>query len=293
MAPSSHVEKSDIERATRILEKRDYQIYIHPQTYARHNQSAGTESEKAAAFLDLWNTPHIQAIWCAGGGNRALHLLDHIDFKSLAQSPKLLIGFSDVSALLNALAQHGIPSIHGPVFKNSHKYKEWDHLLALLGGQIPDYPFEKCTILKPGHAEGRLIGGNVSIVQYLPAALKPNFWKGGILFLEDWNEELSRFDRVMLNMKRLGVFDDIKGIIFGDFANWQDSGRPYGFSFEDIVLEHTDGLDIPIITNAPFGHGNKLYSFPVGVKASLEAKDDNINFRLLETACASKNAGSR
>ena len=144
MAPSSYVEAKDIEKSKALLEKRGYKVFIHPQTYERHNQSAGTHLQKTLALQGLWQRDDIDVIWAAGGGNRAMHLLDSINFNAMKRKPKLFIGFSDVTALLNAITVHtGFPSIHGPVFKNIHTYEHLDHMLDLLSGKKNFIPLGK------------------------------------------------------------------------------------------------------------------------------------------------------
>ena len=277
MAPSSYVERTDIEKSAALLETRGYKVFIHPQTFERHNQSAGTVLQKTMAFQGLWQRADIDAIWCAGGGNRALQLLDSINFKKLVGNPKPLIGFSDVTALLNAVYAHtGMITYHGPVFKNIHRYEQLDHLLDLLANKATKYPMQQAKTLTAGKAEGPLIGGNLSLFQYLPNTLPGNFYKGALLFLEDNAEELSRFDRMMIHLKRLGVFSEISGLILGEFTDLTDTGRPFGFSFEDIIREHTEDLDIPIVTNVPFGHGKNLYTLPLGATAKLTAAKNKI-----------------
>ncbi|MBK9563203.1 MAG: LD-carboxypeptidase [Micavibrio sp.] len=273
MAPSSYVEKKDIEKSKALLEKKGYKVFIHPQTYERENQSAGTHLQKTLALQGLWQRADITAIWAAGGGNRAMHLLDSINFEAMKRKPKILIGFSDVTALLNAVtANTGIPTVHGPVFKNLAHYKQFDHLLDLLAGKKILYPWNKIKVLSPGKAEGPLIGGNLSIFQYLPKTLPGEFWKDSLLFLEDCGEELSRVDRMLLHLRRSGILKDAAGIIMGQFTDSKDTGRPFGFTLEDIIREHTESLGVPVVMNAPFGHGKDLYAFPVGVKAALDTQ---------------------
>ncbi len=283
-APSSYVEKEDIEKSKALLESLGFEVFIHPQTYERENQSAGNHLQKSLAFQGLWQRKDIKAIWAAGGGNRCAHLLETINFERLKNStPKILIGFSDVTSLLNAVYAHtNISTFHGEVFKNVHKYKQLDHLLELLGGDIVSYPVNQGNILKSGSAKGVLIGGNLSIFQYLPQTLPNDFYKDSILFLEDCNEELSRVDRMFLHLKRIGVLDKINALAFGQFTNMQESGRPFGYSLKDIISEHTDGLDIPVLYNLPFGHGEDLYTMPIGVDA--EINTDTCEFTLLEAA---------
>ncbi len=273
-APSSYVEKEDIDKSKALLENLGFKVFIHPQTYERENQSAGNHLQKSLAFQGLWQRKDIKAIWAAGGGNRCMHLLDTINFKRLNNSPpKILIGFSDVTPLLNAVYAHSdIATFHGPVFKNLHKYKQLDHLLDLLSlsAKIVSYPVNKDNILKNGIAQGQLIGGNLSLFQYLPQTLPNDFYKDGILFLEDCNEEISRIDRMFLHLKRLGVFSNINALVLGNFTNMQETGRAFGYSLEDIVTEHTQDLDIPILHNMPFGHGDDLYAMPIGMNAKID-----------------------
>ena len=282
-APSSWVEKDDIEKSKSHIEKLGYKVFVHPQTYERENQSAGTHLQKSLAFQGLWMREDIKAIWAAGGGNRCTHLLETLKFDPLKRAPKILLGFSDVTALLNAVYAHtDTITFHGPVFKNLHKYGQIDHLLNILGGQTETYPVTKDNILNEGKAEGKLIGGNLSLFQYLPQTLPNDFYKDAILFLEDCNEEVSRIDRMILHLKRLKVFDRIKALVFGEFISLQDSTRPFGYTMDDIIKEHTEKLDIPILYNMPFGHGENLYSFPIGAKASINT--DKQTFELSEAA---------
>lgn len=273
MAPSSYVEKKDIEKSKALLEKHGYKVFVHPQTFERHHQSAGTDLQKTLALQGLWQRADINAIWAAGGGNRASHFMDSVNFEALKKKPKIFIGFSDVTVLLNAIYAHtGLITFHGPVFKNLHTYDQLDHLLDLLAGKKPAYPMNHARVIREGNTTGKLVGGNLSVFQYLPKTLPGKFWKNALLFLEDCGDEISRFDRMFLHLKRIGVLREINGLILGEFTDVKDTGRPYGFSLRDIVLEHTEDLDIPIIMDAPFGHGKNLYSFPVGVKALLDTK---------------------
>ncbi len=282
-APSSWVEKDDIEKSKSHIEKLGYKVFVHPQTYERENQSAGTHLQKSLAFQGLWMREDIKAIWAAGGGNRCTHLLETLKFDPLKRAPKILIGFSDVTALLNAVYAHtDTITFHGPVFKNLHKYGQIDHLLNILGGQTETYPVTKDNILNEGKAEGKLIGGNLSLFQYLPQTLSDDFYQDAILFLEDCNEEVSRIDRMILHLRRLKVFDHVKALVFGEFTSLQDSTRPFGYTINDIIKEHTEKLDIPILYNMPFGLGENLYSFPIGAKASIDTEKQT--FKLSEAA---------
>lgn len=282
-APSSWVEKDDILEAQKFAEGHHFGTFIHPQTFLRHNQSAGTSAEKLQAFYDLWENPEIDVIWAAGGGNRCLHWIDDIDFGQLKQNDdKPVIGYSDVTALLNTLYAHGgYTGFHGPTFNRLHKAAQAEQCLSLLSGTQSNYDFTKAKTIKEGTAEGPMIGGNLSVFQYLPHTLPGEFWDGAIVFLEDCNEELSRIDRMLIHLRRCGVFEKAAGIIFGDFGDLSDTGRPFGFTIEEILREHTNGCNGPVLMNAPFGHGKDLYTFPVGQRAVLSLAEKTKTLKLL------------
>lgn len=272
MAPSSYVEKDDIEKSKALLESKGYKVFIHPQTYERENQSAGTHLQKTLALQGLWQREDIKAIWAAGGGNRALHIMNAINFEAMKKKPKIFIGFSDITALLCAVTAHtGIVTFHSQVFKNLHRYDQLAHALDLLSGGTPDCPMKDSEILTEGKAEGVLIGGSLSIFQYLPQAL-PQFCENAILFLEDCNEDMSKLDRMLLHLKNLGVLKSAAGIMFGEFTDLTESGRPFGYTLEDVIREHTVDLDVPVVMNAPFGHGKVNYTLPIGARAVLKAR---------------------
>jgi len=280
MAPSSYVERKDIEKSKALLEAKGYSVFIHPQSFERHHQSAGNNLQKALAFQGLWMRPDIDVIWAAGGGNRVLHLLESINFEKLKDKPKTVVGFSDVTALLNATyAKTGIAGLHGQVFKNLHKMPEdqLDFTLKLLAGGKAEFPLTGATAFREGKAEGVLVGGNISVFQYLPGTLgEDDSWlDGAILFLEDCDEEWSRLDRMLLHYKRSLVFAKISGLVMGQLTSMKDTGRPYGFTLEDMLAEHLEGRDIPVILNAPFGHGKDLFALPVGRKAKLSVGKKN------------------
>jgi muramoyltetrapeptide carboxypeptidase len=283
-APSSWVDREDIEKSKKRIEEMGYNVFVHPQTYEREHQSAGNHLQKALAFQGLWQRKDISVIWAAGGGNRCTHLVDTINFDRLKTSPKHLIGFSDVTSLLNTVYAHtNIPTTHGPVFKNIHKYEEMNALTDLWNGKKINYPMTNDNVLTGGTAVGHLIGGNLSLFQYLPQTLPNKFWQDGILFLEDCNEELSRIDRMILHLKRLGVLSEVKAIIFGQFTEIQESGKPFGYTLKDIITEHTGGLDIPVLYNMPFGHGKALWPMPIGVRAAIDT--NHCEFKMLNTLC--------
>jgi len=279
MAPSSRIARADIEAAKAFLEEKGFKVFIHPQTYKHADgktQQAGTVKEKISALHDLAQDDKIKAVYFATGGQRALTLLDHINYDLIAENPKIYMGFSDHTALLNAItAKAKLVTWHSPTFKRLLKNPQVDYNFSILMGQEKEIPLVGATIVKSGKAEGRLFGGNMAVFHALleKDIIDP---KDNILFLEEIGEELTTFDRELCTLKRRGVLKKISALIFGQFTDMKDTGTPFGLTFEEIVKEHTRGLKIPILMNAPFGHGADLYAFPIGAAVTLEENVLNI-----------------
>lgn len=263
MSPSSYISEDDLQKSIKIIEAKGYKVEVHPQTLARHNQSAGTDSEKLNALHDLVRNPNIDAIIFSTGGNRAMNWVDHIDFDLIRQNPKIIMGFSDCTAPLNIInAKTGLVTFHGPNLRwfmvNADNITDTQQCFEILSG---NYNNHGLNIQSP------MIGGNLSLLQYLTNDLD---FKNKTLLIEDWNIELSHLDRIFCHLRREGIFDKINQLIIGQFENLTDTGRPYGFTFEDILNEHIPPT-LPVIKNAPFGHGSRLITFPIGLETKTEA----------------------
>ena len=275
MAPSSRANKGNIEKLEALLVKRGYKVFIHPQTFLTHHQSAGTGMEKAAAFHDLLRRKDIKAIFFSNGGNRACTMLEHLNFDRIAANPKIIMGYSDITALLNAIhTKTGLVTYHGPMARSflSLPKKQIDQCFDLLEGKAKTLDMPKAKILKSGTAKGHLIGGNLSVLcSLLGTPYQPDF-KNAILFLEDIAEETSHIDRYLWQLRNAGALHQIKALILGSFTDLKDTGKTkYGFSLKDCIEAVTD-QKIPILMNAPFGHGKDLYTLPVGATAKLSDK---------------------
>lgn len=280
MAPSSYVDRGLIEQSATLLRGRGYEVFIHPQTYEQLGQSAGDMLQKTLALQGLWHRKDIDAIWFAGGGNQSLPLLGSLPFDKLkALPPKILLGFSDNTALLNALSYHcDAPAYHAPVFKQLAQKdpQELGKLFAILEGDETQMSFSEAQILVSGAAEAPLIGGNLSLVQYLPSLLGADYFEGKILFLEDHGEELSRIERILSFLATAGIFSNLKGLMLGQFSACTDSGRPFGMSVPDMIAEHCAGLQCPVLTDLPFGHAGEFFPLLIGSTAKIDCQNKQI-----------------
>ena len=286
MSPSSVTKKKDLEPGLAILRERGFEVYVHPQTFSARRSSAGTEAEKTAALKDLLTDRDIRAIFAAGGGNHSLFLLPELDYALVRKNPKIVMGFSDNTALLNAFnARADLTTFHGPVVKWLPRTEDLDQCFALLAGKKTAYPMNEAEIMRKGAAEGRLIGGNLTLMNYLSGTKYMPKMDGAILFIEDINEEYSNIDRLFWRLRASGVLDKISGLVVGQLTNPKDTGkRPYGFTIAEIIERNIQGLNIPVIMNAPFGHVDRFYTMPVGSPAKLNTRGGRVTLSLSEPA---------
>lgn len=286
IAPSSVTHQKSIAPGIRMLERAGFDVAVHPQTFKTRKSSAGTRTQKLAALNDFIFNDDIRAVIAARGGNHALDLLDGVDYAAIRKHPKIYMGFSDTTALLNAIAaRSALVTIHGPVLSWLSKVKDPDLVFAMLAGKKVALPMQTARGLTGGTVTGRLVGGNLAVFAALLGTPYLPKLDGAILFLEDINEELSHLDRVFTRLRLAGVFDKIGGVVLGQFTGCKDSGQtPYGFTFADLVAHHFSGLAIPVAVNAPFGHGSTLFPLPVGGMARLNIRGKTVSLTLTEPA---------
>ncbi len=277
MAPSSRVDRGALNKACKWLENYGFKLNVHEQTFAENHQSAGTVKQKLDAFHELWADPGIKGIMVARGGNRAGLLLPELDYALISRNPKPLIGYSDTTALLNGIYRKtGLVTFHGPSmtsFVNGTEEKHLELAFYLMAGMTTELPMWGTQVMNTGQAEGRLVGGNLSLISSLMGTVWEPDFEGAILFLEDAADQLSRYDRMLIQLRNAGVFDKINGLMLGDFSIAEDKGAvPFGFSMTDVLQDILGSTKIPVVTHAPFGHGVSNITLPIGINAILDAQ---------------------
>ncbi len=239
-----------------------------------HNQLAGTDEQRAADFQTQLDNPNIKAIWCVRGGYGTVRMIDLLDFTKFKQSPKWIIGFSDVTVLHSHLNTMGFASIHGimPVSaKASEEAKET--LRKSLFGEHLEYTIPCETMNRYGTAKGELVGGNLSILYSLFGSPSAIDCSDKILFIEDLDEYLYHIDRMMINLKRNGCLESLKGIIVGGMTKMKDNEIPWGKNALEIIQDITKNYNIPIIYNFPAGHLADNRALIFGKQVTMEVND--------------------
>lgn len=221
-----------------------------------YHQLAGTDEQRAADFQKQLDNPNIKAIWCVRGGYGTVRMLDLLDFTKFKQHPKWVIGFSDVTVLHNHLNTMGYKSLHGimPVTVPRATPDAVSSLKASLFGEPVSYSISPTPMNRFGTATGELVGGNLSILYSLLGSPSAIDCKDKILFIEDLDEYLYHIDRMMMNLKRNGCIENLKGIIIGGMTSMKDNEVPWGKNALEIIDDVTKKYNIPVIFNFPAGH---------------------------------------
>lgn len=220
------------------------------------NQLAGTDEQRAADFQHQLDNPNIKAIWCVRGGYGTVRMLDLLDFTKFKQHPKWVIGFSDVTVLHNHLNTMGYKSIHGimPVTIPRATPAAISSMKSSLLGEPLSYTIAPDKMNRFGKATGELVGGNLSILYSLLGSPSAIDCKDKILFIEDLDEYLYHIDRMMMNLRRNGCIENLKGIIVGGMTKMKDNEVPWGKNAVEIIDDVTKKYNIPVIFNFPAGH---------------------------------------
>jgi muramoyltetrapeptide carboxypeptidase len=236
------------------------------------NQLAGTDEQRAADFQNQMDNPNIKAIWCVRGGYGTVRMLDLLDFTKFKQHPKWIIGFSDVTVLHNHLNTMGYKSIHGamPVSIPRATPEAISSLKKSLFGESLSYTMGPDKMNRFGKATGELVGGNLSILYSLLGSPSAIDCKDKILFIEDLDEYLYHIDRMMMNLRRNGCIDNLKGIVIGSMTKMKDNDIPWGKNALEIIDDVTKKYDIPVIFNFPAGHIQDNRALVMGSTVSIE-----------------------
>ncbi|MCB0735188.1 MAG: LD-carboxypeptidase [Bacteroidetes bacterium] len=272
LSTARKVDMDFILRAADVLRSWGLSVSFGKTLELAEDQFAGSRSARIADLQMALDDENVHAIWCARGGYGTVSLLDDLDFSSFKHHPKWVIGYSDVTGLLNHLYALGYASIHGPMPVNVKEPTSVDllHLHDLLVGKSITYQLSTHELNVPGNCAGPLVGGNLSVVYSILGSNSMASWDGCVLFLEDLDEYLYHIDRMMLNIKRNGLLDGLAGVIVGGLTDMHDNAVPFGRMAEEIVSDYIRPLNIPLYFNFSAGHVRPNLPFIVGEAVTIE-----------------------
>jgi muramoyltetrapeptide carboxypeptidase len=292
IAPSGPFDRESFDRGLSSLAGR-YQPVHDDGLFARERYLAGPDARRLEELRRAFADPDARAVFCARGGYGLMRLLPGLrpeDLRALPHKP--LVGFSDVTALHLALQRAGRVSFHAPVVTQLGRQGTDVHqrLWHLLESDQPPPALAGTEALVKGTVEGPLLGGNLSVLtRLLGTPFLPDL-RGAVLLLEDVGERPYRLDRMWTHLRLAGVFDQVVGIVLGDFTLCDERGESYGPL--DILRELAREVGLPCATGFPIGHGEVNQPVPLGIPVRLRADDAALEFLEPAVEPSSRSAGA-
>ena len=289
VAPASSFPAEEIEPGVAELARLGLEAVYDDAIFAKATFVAGSVETRVRAILRAWHDPGIAALVAVRGGYGSAQLLSHLDPKAMLTARKALIGYSDITALLNLYVRHGLAAIHGPMIdrrlsRGPAAYDEATFRKVMMQPEpAGDLRPPQLESLRPGTASGVLVGGNLTqlmVSMGTPWAFDPP--PGAILFLEDISERPYRIHRLLTQAAQAGVFSHASAILFGEFPGCDEpGGNPV---IRDVLREFTADFRGPVLLNFPSGHTQgPTWTLPLGVKAEIVGGPAPV-VRILEAA---------
>jgi muramoyltetrapeptide carboxypeptidase len=242
---------------------------------ASDNYFSGDDEARLADFQAALDDPDVKAILCGRGGYGLSRIIDRIDFSRFRQSPKWIIGYSDITVLhAHIEANFNIATLHAPMagaFNDGGAEDSYvQSLRQALTGEKTAYSCSSHLFNRVGQATAPLTGGNLALIAHLAGSSSAVTTEGKILFLEDIGEYLYNIDRMLRQLKRSGRLDRLAGLIVGSFTDLKDTTRPFGATVEEIILDCIKEYNYPVCFGFPVGHAAANVALKTSVKYDLK-----------------------
>ncbi len=284
--PSGYLPAARTVFAQQTLEAWGFRVRVGATVGHEYFYFSDTDEGRLLELQQFLDDKKVKAILMGRGGYGLSRIIDRLDFTSFKRHPKWICGFSDITVLHSHLhARLGIASLHGPMcaaFKDVNEPAA--HLQSVrkaLTGVPIDYPITGNRYNRTGVAEGQLVGGNLAILAHLSGSASQMKTKGKLLFLEDIGEYLYNMDRMLYNLKRAGMFDQLAGLVLGGFSDMKDTERPFGQDIYEIILDKVKEYDYPVCFEVPSGHLDVNYTLCLGQNYRLDVGKKKVKLEQL------------
>ncbi|MBC7938285.1 MAG: LD-carboxypeptidase, partial [Chitinophagaceae bacterium] len=285
-------ERAPYDVAIESLQALGFKVREAPHLRARYGHLAGSDAQRAADVNAMFADPGVHGILAMTGGSGGNRILPLVDYAAIARTPKFLGGFSDLTALLNAVqVRTGLVTFHSPMgasewneFSVRHfrgTVMEGQAMLLANPKERDDALISKAnrtTTLRGGTARGPLVGGNLAVLSAMAgSAYWPRF-DGAVLFLEEVNEYIYRVDRMLSTLKLAGALDRLAGVVLGGFTNC-NPGEGFGtLTLDEVFDDYFKPLNVPVYSGASFGHIKRKFTLPVGVDVEIDADAGTLRY---------------
>lgn len=274
VAPSRKISLQELQPAIDFLIREGFKVKLGERIFAESHQFAGTDTERADDFNDMLHDDSVKAILAARGGYGAVRIVEQLDFDYFSQHPKWLCGYSDFTVFHSQSNRYKVSTIHGtmPVsFADTEAAQaNAKSLIDALTGKALSYSPQPHPLNRGGNVRAEVVGGNLSILYSLTGTPSAVDTRGKILFIEDLDEYLYHIDRMMWNLKRAGMLENLAGLIVGGLSDMHDNTIPFGQTAEEIVASCCSEYDYPVCFNFPAGHGALNRSIRLGTPMDIQ-----------------------
>lgn len=297
IAPASvEYEKLSLTLATESLEALGLKVKVAPHTMTRHGYFPANDQNRAKDINAAFSDDSIDGIVALRGGWGSARTLPYLDYDLIRDNPKALLGYSDITALLNGIFQKtGLVGFHGPTGGSAWGAFSTQNVREVMfegkaqhmvnpadKGEYLTNRQNRIQTIVPGTAEGIVVGGNLTVLTSIQGTPYFPDMRGKLLILEDIGEDIYRVDRMLTQLALGGVFEQVTGVIFGGFTRVGSDGGMGAFALMDIFEQHMTRANLPSFYGAMFGHIKDKRTMAIGTRMKMDATDGTIT--MLESA---------
>lgn len=282
-------DQKDVLRFELLLKNMGFRVVLGETLTKKKGYLAGTDEERSNELMSFFADPSIDGIIAMRGGWGCARLLDKLDYSIIHSNPKVLMGFSDITSLLNAVhLKSGLITFHGLVGVNTwNEFSTNVFQQVVCSGEICSFPMDQSTSsnfvsINKGKATGRLFGGNLSVICGLVGSPYFEIPQNSILFLEETNEEPYVVDRLLTHLKLAKVYEKLNGVVFGNCSRCLAENPMQSIPTIEVIREHFSEIKIPVSYGSPIGHVANKWTLPIGIEVEMDA--DIGSLTLLESA---------
>jgi muramoyltetrapeptide carboxypeptidase len=276
VSPAGPVAEARVQAAVRELTSWGLRPRVYPHALDAEHFLAGSDANRAADLNDALADPEVRGVLCNRGGYGVQRILEHLDYEAVRRDPKLVVGFSDITALHAALWNRaGLVTVHGPVAAQLERGGEFASTLrhALMSTEPlvvqADSAEPTFGVRTSGVVEGTLLGGNLSMLSTCVGTPFMPDLEGTILLIEDVGELAYRVDRLLTHLRNCGILQRVGGIAIGQFSEPGHGNNP--IRPPDVLIERLADLGVPLLGGLPIGHGDRNLAVALGSRAVLDA----------------------
>lgn len=287
ISPASAPGSSEkVEKAVRYLESVGYRVIVGKHALAQRGYLAGTDRQRADDLNEMIRNPAVKAIIALRGGYGTPRLLPLVDYRAAKKNPKIIVGYSDLTALQLALFRTiGLVTFSGPMaavemWESIDPFTEqnfWSLITEPSRRVLANPPEQPATALRKGRARGRILGGNLALVMSLLGTPYVPDFRNAILVLEDVDEAPHRIDRMLMQLENAGILRRIRGLVYGQFTDCvpSDPSTPH-LTTDEVLREYAERVRVPVLAGFQYGHIPKKLTLPLGVTVELNTEEGTV-----------------